>query len=109
MVTAPVSAGLVSTRIASRSEVTSCSGRFTRSQKRETGLNASLTEMSGVAGDSSCCSTGATWRVAKMSPGSKSTGRRLIVAPAAPVTMFVAPGPTEVVQASVASRFDILA
>ena len=32
-------------------------------------------------------------RVAKTSPGSSSTGRRLIVASAAPVTMFVAPGP----------------
>ena len=80
-----------------------------RSQKRETGLNASLTEMSGVAGDSSCCSTGATLRVAKMSPGSRSTGRRLIVAPAAPVIMFVAPGPIELVQARVARRFDIFA
>ena len=34
-----------------------------------------------------------------MSPGSSSTGSRLIVASAAPVTMFVAPGPIEVVHA----------
>jgi len=36
-------------------------------------------------------------------------GRRLMVAPAAPVTRLVAPGPIDVVQASVRSRFDILA
>ena len=34
-----------------------------------------------------------------MSPGSSSTGSRLIVASAAPVTMFVAPGPIDDVQA----------
>jgi hypothetical protein len=39
-----------------------------------------------------------------MSPGSSSTGRRLMVAPAAPVTRLVAPGPMEVVQARVLSR-----
>ncbi len=32
-----------------------------------------------------------------------------MVAPAAPVTMLVAPGPIDVVQASVRVRFDILA
>ncbi len=32
-----------------------------------------------------------------------------MVAPAAPVTMLVAPGPIEVVHASVRRRFDILA
>ncbi len=42
--------------------------------------------------------------MANTSPGSSSTGSRLIVAPAAPVTMLVAPGPTEVVQANVDSR-----
>ena len=40
--TAPVSAGSVSTRIASSSDGTSCSGRVIRSKKRDTGLNASL-------------------------------------------------------------------
>jgi hypothetical protein len=44
-----------------------------------------------------------------MSPGSSSTGRRLIVASAAPVTMFVAPGPTDDVQASVDRRLRIRA
>jgi hypothetical protein len=39
-----------------------------------------------------------------MSPGSSRTGRRLIVASAAPVTMFVAPGPIEVVHAKVDRR-----
>ena len=42
-VTAPVSAGSVSTRIAASSADGSCSGRLTRSQYRETGLKASLT------------------------------------------------------------------
>jgi len=59
--------------------------------------------MSIECGDSSCCSTGAGQRFAKMSPGSSSTGRRLTVAVAAPVTMLVAPGPIEVVQAKVPS------
>ena len=59
--------------------------------------------------DSSCCRTGAGPRVAKMSPGSSSTGRRLIVASAAPVSMFVAPGPIELVQASARRRLAILA
>ena len=44
-----------------------------------------------------------------MSPGSSSTGRRLIVATAAPVIMLVAPGPIDEVQAKVCSRFFILA
>ena len=44
-----------------------------------------------------------------MSPGSSNTGTRLIVAPAAPVNMFVAPGPIELVHASVLNRFRILA
>jgi hypothetical protein len=39
-----------------------------------------------------------------MSPGSSSTGSRLIVAPAAAVIMFVAPGPIELVQTIVRSR-----
>ena len=47
--------------------------------------------------------------MANTSPGSSSTGSRLIVASAAPVTMFVAPGPIEVVQASVPSRFALFA
>ena len=43
-------------------------------------------------------------RVANVSPGSSSTGTWLIVASAAPVTMFVAPGPTDVVHANAPSR-----
>jgi hypothetical protein len=57
--------------------------------------------MSWLCSDSSCCSTGATLRRAKMSPGSSSTGMRLMVAVAAPVIMLVAPGPMEDVQANV--------
>ena len=97
--TAPVSAGSVSTRMAASSEEASCSGRLMRSQNRDTGLNVSLTETSSERGSSSSCSTGLATRVAKTSPGSSSTGRRLMVASAAPVTMFVEPGPTDAVHA----------
>ena len=55
--------------------------------------------MSMLDGSSSSWSTGLAGRVAKTSPGSRSTGRRLMVASAAPVTMFVEPGPTEAVTA----------
>ena len=65
--------------------------------------------MSWVCSDSSCWSTGATFRRAKISPGSNSTGIRLIVAVAAPVIMFVAPGPIEEVQAKVRIRLFIFA
>ena len=44
-----------------------------------------------------------------MSPGSNSTGSRLIVARAAPVIMFVAPGPMEEVQTKAFSRLLALA
>ena len=98
-VTAPVAAGSVSTRIAASADGISCSGRLMRSQKRETGLKQSLTETSSELGSSSSCSTGLATRVAKMSPGSSSTGSRLMVASAAPVTMLVEPGPTDAVHA----------
>ena len=48
-------------------------------------------------GCSICCSTGSETRVAKVSLGSSSAGRRLAVARAAPVSRFAAPGPTEAV------------
>ena len=97
MVTAPVSAGSVSTRMAFSSEGMSCSGRLMRSKKRETGRKASLTETSRLVGSSSCWSTGSGTRVANWSEGSSSTGRRLVVARAAPVTMLREPGPMEAV------------
>lgn len=102
--TAPVSAGSVSTRIAWSAEASSASGRVIRSKKRETGRRASLTVMSASEGCSSCCSSGSAGRVAKWSPGSRSTGSRLMVARAAPVTRLVAPGPMEVVTACAESR-----
>ncbi len=43
-------------------------------------------------------------RLAKTSPGRSSTGRRLTWATAAAVTMFVAPGPMDVVQAIMRRR-----
>ena len=76
-----------------------------RSKKRDTGRKQSFTDIVASCGASSCWSTGWGARVAKVSPGSSSTGRRLTVASAAPVTMLVAPGPTELVQANVPSRF----
>ena len=94
----------MSTRIAASSDSGSCSGRLIRSQNLETGLKQSLTLTSREVGSSSSCSTGLDTRVAKTSPGSSSTGSRLMVARAAPVTMLVAPGPTDAVQAKAASR-----
>jgi hypothetical protein len=58
IVTAPVSAGLVRTRIASGSAVRSCSGRLMRSKNRLTGRKQSLTLTSASFGCSSCCRTG---------------------------------------------------
>ena len=103
-VTAPASAGSSSTRIASGSASSSCSGRATRSKCRLSGRNASLTDTSPAPACSSCWSTTPDRRDANVSAGSSSTGRRLTVAVAAPVSMFVAPGPIEAVQASVCSR-----
>jgi hypothetical protein len=94
----------VSTRIASSAAGTSCSGRSIRSKKRDTGRKASFTDTVASCGTSSCCSTGCGRRDAKVSLGSSSTGRRFTVASAAPVTMFVAPGPIDVVHAQVESR-----
>ena len=108
-VTAPVSAGSVSTRIAASSADGSCSGRLIRSQNRDTGLNASFTLTSYERGSSSSCSSGLAARVAKKSLGSSRTGMRLMVASAAPVTMLVEPGPIEAVQAKACSRFRIRA
>ena len=80
-----------------------------RSQYRLTGMKTSFTLTSPRHGTSSCCSTGSGRRDANTSPGSSNTGSRLMVAAAAPVTMLVAPGPIEVVQARVASRLRIRA
>ena len=102
--TAPVSTGSVSTRAAAISADGSCSGRLRRSKKRDTGRKQSLTETSSERGSSSSCSTGDATRVANRSPGSRRTGMRLMVASAAPVTMFVAPGPIDDVHAIADSR-----
>ena len=53
---------------------------------------------------STCCSTGSGRRLANTSPGSSSTGSRLTCATAAAVTMLVAPGPIDVVQAIMRRR-----
>ena len=58
IVTAPVSAGSVSTRIAPSNDGMSCSGRLIRSKKRDTGRKTSLTDTSRVPGSSNCWSTG---------------------------------------------------
>ena len=107
--TAPASAGSVRTRIAASRADVSCSGRQMRSKNRDSGRNASLTDTSYERGSSSSCSTGLATRVAKMSLGSSSTGIRLIVARAAPVSMLVEPGPIEAVHASAWRRLRIRA
>ena len=48
-------------------------------------------------------------RLAKISPANNNTGNRLMVAVAAPVTIFVAPGPIDDEQAKVPNRFFIFA
>ena len=58
IVTAPVSAGSVSTRMASGNAVRSCSGREIRSKKRLTGRKQSFTLTSADTQCSSCCNTG---------------------------------------------------
>src|SRR5512133_2281149 len=108
-VTAPVSEGEVRTLITSGRAVINCSGRLILSQYLDTGLKQSFTEISWEDGDSSCCNTGATLRPAKISPGMIRTGKRFIVAHAAPVTMLVAPGPIDEMQAKVPSLFFIFA
>ena len=70
-----------------------------RSQKRATGRKQSLALTVGSAKSSTCCSTGSGRRPAKMSPGSSNRGSRLTCATAQAVTMLVAPGPIELVQA----------
>ncbi len=102
--TAPVSTGSVSTRIALSNAEGSCSGRLTLSKYRESGRKASLTVRSPAYGASSSWSTGAERRVANVPDGSNNTGRRLMVASAAPVSMFVEPGPTDAVHTHVWSR-----
>ena len=109
IVTAPVSAWSVSTRIPPSRACASISGRHTRSKNRLSGRNASLAWMSYPVGCSSSCSTGLPTLVAKMSLGSSSTGWRFVVATAAPVSMFVEPGPTDAVQAMVWSRLSVRA
>jgi hypothetical protein len=61
-VTAPVSAGSVSTRMAFIIALISCSGLFIRSKYRHTARNASLVEMPQSAYCSICCSAGSGCR-----------------------------------------------
>ena len=110
MVTAPVSAGSVSTRIAARSAAGQLLGTLhpvEPARDRPEGIVDRHIPRARTC--SSCWSTGSAGWPAKTSAGRSSTGRRLTVARAAPVTMFVAPGPTDDVQASVESRFRIRA
>jgi hypothetical protein len=65
--------------------------------------------MSYPLGSSSSCSTGLPTRVAKMSLASSSTGIRLVVASAAPVSMLAEPGPIEAVHANACSRLRVVA
>ena len=61
-------------------------------------------DVRGVAAARAPGAPAADTRVANVPEGSSSTGSRLIVASAAPVSMFVEPGPTDAVQAQVWSR-----
>ena len=76
MVTAPVSAGSVSTRMAPSSAAGSCSGRHTRSKNFDSGRNASFTLHVVAVGLLQLLSTGLATRVAKTSEGRSSTGMR---------------------------------
>jgi hypothetical protein len=58
---------------------------------------------------STCCKAGSGARDMKTSPGRNSTGKRLTCASAAAVTMLVAPGPIDVVQAIIRRRMCALA
>ena len=109
IVAAPVSTGSVSTLIAPSRAAGNCSGRQTRSKKRDSGLNASLTVTSLSWGSSSSCRTGALTRVANVSDGSSRTGSRLMVASAAPVSILVDPGPMLAVTAHACIRSFCLA
>ena len=107
--TAPVSAGSSSTRIASGIESISCSGRVMRSKNALSGRKASFTVRSASSPCSSACITGPWRRFANVSEGSKKTGTRLTVAVAAPESRFVDPGPIDAVHASVESRLQLRA
>ena len=73
------------------------------------GLKQSFTEISLDEEFSNCCNKGDAVRLEKKSPGINRTGSLLIVAPAAAVIIFVAPGPIELVQTKVCNLFFILA
>jgi hypothetical protein len=103
-VTAPALSGSSSAATAAGRAVRSCSGRAIRSKNADTGRKASFTETSPRAGSSSDCIGGPCNRDANVSEGNSRTGTRFTVAAAAPVSMFVEPGPMEAEQASVDSR-----
>ena len=75
-----------------------------RSKNLDKGLKASFTDIVKSYGCSSCCRTGSATRFAKVSAGKSSTGKRFVVATAAPVSIFVAPGPTDDAHAKVERR-----
>ena len=108
-VTGPHSTGSVSTCMARGREVSSCSGRVIRSHQRDTGRKHSVTPMVASLKSSICCSTGSGPRLANTSPGRNSTGSRLTCATPAAVSMFMQPGPIDVVQAIICRRFLALA
>ena len=104
-VTAPVSAGSVSTRIALSRADGSCSGRLTAVEvPRQRAERVVDGDVAGVRQSRAPAAPAPSARVAKVPDGSSSTGSRLIVASAAPVSMLVEPGPTDAVQTQVCSR-----
>ena len=74
-----------------------CSGLVILSKYLVTGLNASFAVIPGLLKFSTCCKTGSGILFAKVSPGKNKIGNLLLIATAAAVTIFVAPGPTDAV------------
>ena len=109
MVAGPHSAGSVSTRSAAGRLASNGSGRMMRSKKRDTGRKQSFAVTVASPKHSTCCNTGSGRRSANTSPGRNNTGSRFTCATAAAVTMLVAPGPTELVQAIIRRRAWVLA
>ena len=86
-----------------------CSGLVILSQYLVTDLKESLTDMVGELKFSTCCKTGSGLRLSKTSPDNIKTGNLFECATAAAVTMFVAPGPMELVAIINCLRFLVLA
>ena len=95
MVAGPQSAGSSISWIACGRDARICSGLVILSKYFDTDLKESFAVSMGELKFSTCCKTGSGKRLANVSPGKSNIGRRLLIATAAAVTIFVAPGPTD--------------